>query len=651
MARALRSRNCVSTRVATKDSANTVPDQFEFACVAGPARGATVRIQSVRVSILIGVIAAALVALVGYRWPPDPEPPAVTVAPVAASPRVEREAVAGFVGSATCAECHAAEYERWAPSGHAISIAPFSDSFAAQPFDGSYFVARDIEHRMGPGGSITCEGPGGEMQAFAIDTIVGVRRIQMFTTRMPGGRIQVLPVMLEVPKKRWFDYSHFIFGGPSQFDIPPDSPNSWYTFARNYNSRCLRCHATDPKIGYDADAGTYESRWSEAAVGCEACHGEGGAHVTRWRRLDDEAPDGIVNSARLSIERANMVCGSCHAESFMVQPGYKPGDDLWAFMDANGLEDRKHLHPDGRARELIHNLLPIMTSPCGPLSCSLCHDPHGSSHSGDLRRPLTDDMACTSCHAEIAAALTAHTHHKASSLGSRCVSCHMPRMVIEGGHGWTHDHTISIPSIVNNQELGLPNACASCHVLEDKGWEYESFRRWYPDADKRNHRVALAASIAKGTGLEELAKDSNEIYRAGAVRLLAGRGVDLAAHLDDASPLVRRAAIEGVKRTDPSRLVPLLDDENHVLRYRAALALAERAARADPDLRRRVIAVLKAFAAQRSDVDATHYALAVLFDLSDEPAQAVASYQRYLRLNPWDQRARQRMEWLRGDNR
>ena len=596
---------------------------------------------------LIGILAASLVALAGCA--DDDKLPA------APAPRIEREAVAGFVGSAVCAECHTKEYERWAPSGHAISIAPFSDDFAARPFDGSYFVARDIEHRMGPNGTMTCEGPGGEMQTFAIDSIVGVRRIQMFTTRMPGGRIQVLPVMLEVPKQRWFDYAHFIFGGPAQFDIPKDSPNSWYSFARNFNSRCIRCHVTEPKIGYDPDAGTYASSWSEMAVGCEACHGEGGAHVTKWRRLDD-GPDPIVNPARLSTERANMVCGSCHSESFMVKPGYEPGDDLWKFMDPNGLEDRKHLHPDGRARELVHNLVPILENACGQLSCSLCHDPHGSSHAGMLRRPLTNDLACTSCHADIALALTAHTHHKASSVGSRCVSCHMPRLVIEAGHGWTYDHTISIPSIANSNKFGLPNACASCHLLEDPKWEQESFWRWYPDADKHNHRVALAEAVAGGRErtaeakplLEALAKDANSIYRAGAVRLLAGYGVDLATALDDKSPLVRRAAIEGVKRSDPARLIPLLDDENHVLRYRAALALAERAARDDPDLRRRVIGVLEAFAAQRSDIDATHYALAALFDAAGDTAQAVASYQRYLRLNPWDKRAQKRMELLRG---
>ncbi|MHC4847087.1 MAG: HEAT repeat domain-containing protein, partial [Planctomycetota bacterium] len=350
------------------------------------------------------------------------------------------------------------------------------------------------------------------------------------------------------------------------------------------------------------------------------------------------------------------VCGRCHSESFMVQPGYEPGGDLWSFMDPNGLEDRKHVHPDGRARELIHNMLPIMQSPCGPFACSDCHDPHGSSHSGDLRHPLTDDTVCTKCHTDIAGALTAHTHHKASSAGSRCVHCHMPRLVIEAGHGWTYDHTISIPSVENSEIAGLPNACASCHLLEDFKWEYESFRRWYPDAEKHNHRVALAAAFAGGREkkpeakplLERYAKNANPVYRAGAVRLLAGYDVDLAAALEDPSPLVRRAAIDGVNRSEPARLVPLLDDENHVLRYRAALALAERAARKDPKLRRKVIAVLHAFATQRPDVDATHYALAVLYDAAADSAQAVASYERYLRINPWDKPARRRMELLRG---
>ena len=58
---------------------------------------------------------------------------------------------------------------------------------------------------MGPGAKMTCEGPGGEEATFDVEMIIGLRRIQMFTTTMPDGRIQVLPVFLEVPKKAWFD--------------------------------------------------------------------------------------------------------------------------------------------------------------------------------------------------------------------------------------------------------------------------------------------------------------------------------------------------------------------------------------------------------------------------------------------------------------
>ena len=560
----------------------------------------------------------------------------------------------GFVGSDACAACHPDLHARWVRGGHSLSIRPFSEEIVAKPFEGEIFTARDLENRVGPGASMTCEGPGGDDQTFVVDRVIGIRRIQMFTTNMPGGRIQVLPVMLEVPKKRWFDYTDFIFGGPSDFVVEPDSPNSWYTFARNFNSRCVRCHATDFEIGYDADKGTYETHWKELAIGCESCHGPGAQHIETWRTLE-RAPETIVNPARLSIERSNMVCAQCHAESFMVVPGYRPGDDLYAFMDPAGLEDKKHLMPDGRARELIHNHVPILESRCGPISCSQCHDPHGSRHAGDMRRALSDDKTCTQCHAEIGASITEHTHHKAESAGSRCVNCHMPRLVIEGGHGATFDHTISIPSIENTKRLGLPNACRSCHLLEDPAWEYAPFSKWYPEADKNNHRVALARTIAGGRAkkpearerLEALRKDPNAIYRAGAVRLLAGYRADVTGALDDPSPLVRRAAIEGVKLTDPKRLEALLDAPNAVLRYRAALALAEREARRRPELRERVIKVLNAFLLQRNDIDATHYALATLHDAAGVTGKAIAAYERYLRINPWDAATRKRVEALR----
>ena len=141
----------------------------------------------------------------------------------------------GFVGSAACATCHPDLHGRWTESAHALSIREFSAEVVAKPFDGEIYTSRDIDHRLGPGPVMQCEGPGGEMAKFKVERVIGVRRVQMFTTTMENGRIQVLPVFLEVPNKRWFDYTDFIFGKPADFVIEPDSPDSWYTFARNFN--------------------------------------------------------------------------------------------------------------------------------------------------------------------------------------------------------------------------------------------------------------------------------------------------------------------------------------------------------------------------------------------------------------------------------
>jgi HEAT repeat protein len=217
----------------------------------------------------------------------------------------------------------------------------------------------------------------------------------------------------------------------------------------------------------------------------------------------------------------------------------------------------------------------------------------------------------------------------------------MPQLVIEGGHGRVYDHTISIPSVRNTRALGLPNACSSCHLAESTNWEVPHFERWYPGAAERNHRVALAAAVSGGRGgrpeaqplLEELLRDGNPVYRAGAARLLARYATDLRPLLGDPHPMVRRAAIDGVARRHPEALLPLLDDENGVLRYRAAMALAEsKDQRARQEIRSKLLPLLESFAERRTDNDALHAALARLFELESRPEDAQKHHARATRL-------------------
>ena len=591
----------------------------------------------------VGWLASGPAAVAGDE-PRPPEPP-----PFPATRPDE------FAGSAACAECHGDLHARWSKTAHALTIRDFTGAESARPFDGEIFTARDVEQRLGPGPVMECEGPGGERGRFPVEKVIGIRRVQMFTTTLPGGRIQVLPVFVEVPPRKWFDYSDFIFGGPSKLEIPKDSAYSWYGPHRNYSSRCGMCHMTDYAIGYDPDAGTYATTWKEQVVGCESCHGPAALHADKWRRQSD-VRDHIVNTVKLPIERANEACAQCHSENLMVKTGFLPGGDFYGSFEVAGLEDERHLHPDGRAKELIHNHIPVLESRCGPIRCTKCHDPHGHADAegrtipGDIMRPLDDDWTCTQCHEDVAKDLKAHTHHAPESAGSRCVNCHMPPLVIEGGHGRVRDHTMSIPSMENTRKLGLPNACRSCHATETPGWEYPHFEAWYPDADARNHRVPLARAIAGGRArkpeakgpLLELLADPNPVYRAGAASLLASYDTDLRPSLLDPHPLVRRAAIEGVARRHPEALGPMLDDKSLVLQRAAAIALASRRDRTDYDfiagraeLRGRIVRVLEACASERPDDADIRFLLATLYRMDGRSDEANRELSRYRLLRPW----------------
>ncbi|MDH3591895.1 MAG: HEAT repeat domain-containing protein, partial [Planctomycetota bacterium] len=171
--------------------------------------------------------------------------------------------------------------------------------------------------------------------------------------------------------------------------------------------------------------------------------------------------------------------------------------------------------------------------------------------------------------------------------------------------------------------------------------------KWYPDAERNNHRVALAATLAAAREkrpdakerLVELLRDRNPVYRAGAAYLLEPYDVDLRAQLSDPHPLVRRAAIPGVARLHHDALVPLLEDKSTVLRRAAALALATKWYRnpfdfiaKQKDLRRRCREVLEQCVALRPDHAELHRVLAALYDLDEEAEKAARARARHEKL-------------------
>ncbi|MEE8103961.1 MAG: HEAT repeat domain-containing protein [Planctomycetota bacterium] len=608
--------------------------------------------------LLVFLLSAAAGFAGAFWWPAEQE----TTAPAADwQPLPDR-----WVAAAECQECHPDIYASWSTTAHGRTIREFEPEMSAVPFDGGTFWARDIKHKMGPGAEMECEGPDGDRATYPVDMVIGVRRVQMFTTRFPDGKIQVLPVFTEVPAKKWFDYADFIFGGPGDFDIEIDGPNSWYLFARNFNSRCGRCHMTPYEVNYDPDEGSYDTKWIEPVVGCDSCHGPGGAHIDHHKQKLP-GPDPITNPAKLTIDVANQACAKCHSENDEIVPGFRPGDELFAYFDVHGLEDDAHLYPDGRAKELIHAFMQHEQSPCSAMKCTTCHDPHGSGKLGDLIEyppgharapPYGELIMCTQCHTKISRNIPAHTKHKYPGPGSDCVACHMPRMLIEGGHGKVYDHTISIPSTTNTRRHLSPNACRSCHTTEDPTILDEKFQAWWPDADEKNHRVAMADTVAAGRAgkpealpkLLAMAKDPNPVYRAGAVWMLSRyEQVDVTEWLIEEHPLVRRAAIRGTSLRAPKKLVPLLADENRVLRRAAALELSKKYElfREDPELAERVLHVMRSFAHLTPDHAKLHGAIGGLEEYLGKTEEAILAYERYLRLVPWNDKIRGHVQDLK----
>ena len=124
--------------------------------------------------------------------------------------------------------------------------------------------------------------------------------------------------------------------------------------------------------------------------------------------------------------------------------------------------------PDGRPRRFSNDAIGFWQSRCfleGKATCTTCHrDPHEPDIDRNPSLVPTNNAICSSCHAEVVAAGARHTRHAAGSSGSACVSCHMPRTVINL-RARMPDHTISVPAPENTVSHAIPNACNECHQV------------------------------------------------------------------------------------------------------------------------------------------------------------------------------------------
>lgn len=439
----------------------------------------------------------------------------------------------------------------------------------------------------------------GELETFPVAYVFGVYPLQQLLLPLPGGRLQALTIAWDARPaaeggQRWYH----LFAGQN---IRAGDPLHWTGIYHNWNNRCAECHSTDVQKGYSAGSQTYDTRFEAVDVGCEACHGPGGKHITlaasaslgdarwggfpvnlnnghEWRRSPAQS---IAEPTTEATENGQLAtCGRCHARRSTLGD-YHYGADL---LDTHRLAtlDRPLYWPDGQIRDEVYVLGSFMQSKmhAAGVVCSNCHNPH----SGSL---LAEGNAlCGQCHAPEQFDSPQH-HHHSTAAGSACVDCHMPATTYMGVDA-RRDHSLRVPRPDISLETGAPNACRQCHEEQSDDWALTALREWdvklkpWPRNAARAFHAADRGDIRSVPTLRSViaADDSAAILRASAASRLGQFALpqdvqNLAPLLRADSPLLRASAVRAVPDAlPPARryllLRPLIDDP--VLDVRMALA-------------------------------------------------------------------------------
>lgn len=431
----------------------------------------------------------------------------------------------GYVGSASCRECHREEHGSWQRSYHRTMTQRMIPEAVLGKFDDVtvesggylYHLTRDGEGYFseGPDPDLLMYWVQGKKQApplnlprvrLPVVMATGSHHYQTYWVPSPRhpGILQTLPLVFLRETGQWIPREAAFLHGP-------EDPERFVT---QWNHHCIVCHSTGGNPGLDMKSGQLRTQVAEMGISCEACHGPGRSHVELRRSLAAGVKperDPIVNPASLDARLSSAVCGQCHGvfvnreESGFefAQKGvlFRPGEELertrhyprfpkagdppavWADLRKNPEFYRRRWWPDGQMLAGGREYTAQRESAChggGQLSCLSCHSMHQSDPDDQLRRDRTPDAACVSCHREAryTTEVVSHTHHAAGSAGSSCVNCHMPHTSYALFKA-IRNHHISVPRVAGVAAGGPPNACNLCHLDRPLEWTQEWLGKWY----------------------------------------------------------------------------------------------------------------------------------------------------------------------------
>jgi DmsE family decaheme c-type cytochrome len=214
---------------------------------------------------------------------------------------------------------------------------------------------------------------------------------------------------------------------------------------------CLTCHDTATLHG--TAHGNARIPGSPAAdKGCESCHGPGQAHV------EDDAKGHILKFSQMPARQVSDTCLTCHNKTehamwdssshaarnmgcVSCHSVHAPKSERGQLVKANQLELCATCHKPQAHKQLRSSHMPVRE---GKMTCTSCHNPHGSTNVRMLRVGNYINESCSSCHTEKRGPfLWEHAAGRES-----CVTCHDP-------HGSNNDRMLVVRT---------PMLCQRCHI-------------------------------------------------------------------------------------------------------------------------------------------------------------------------------------------
>lgn len=466
------------------------------------------------------------------------------------------------VSPETCKECHAEVYENWSISDHAHAnrlVNIRKDNVAFVPGrtieqDGSTFkIIKQNEQFM-----MKVTGPEGKTTEYTFDGVIGYHPLHQYLAPFPGGRLQTTSLAFDPINEQWFD----IFDEGRQ----PGEWGHWTGQGMNWNANCAYCHMTEYHKNFDLATESYKSRWLAQSISCVQCHTGMEQHVADARAGRPYA------GGRLTALQRMESCATCHSRrDQLTAEAFKPGD-LYADHYALSLPDNPGLYyPDGQIRDEVFVYASFIMSRMGHagITCADCHE----THSGKNLLPIANNALCQKCHSTglddapiIQPEL--HSRHPAGSTGNLCVECHMPQTTYMGNDP-RRDHGFLNPDPLMTRELGIPNACSTCHTDESLDWAIEWSEKWYGEklagSPQRERARALHAAYeglpeAAAQLLALAAKEDIPAWQATYTGLLGNYTYAsevigyLRNQLNHQNPMVRSRAIGGLSFTADAQL-------------------------------------------------------------------------------------------------